>query len=248
VAIQLSVDRRWKQDQLRVRRWYWAYPILLATAVALSVVGVLFATPFLFLMIGLAIVFGAVVYGFDPPFTRTHRFDRAASPVVTATTQGLEADAYPLAWYVPARTSQVGGYEISQTALVVRSRLFGRPAEVVDRPNFVPWAKTSIVLDLVDGEPTVRFWSRNVLEDNSILAGLTCQLAPGEVRRFFETAIEGGSDIHVATRWLTDTGRAAVVPCPRHDDSRSRIPDRPPRLRRPLNASEAGTWLRDSPV
>lgn len=237
-ALRLSINPRWREDQIRLRHRYWMFAILLPVAIALAV----FELAAVLLVVAVAVG----IYGFDLPLTRTYRFDRDASPSITATAPGVAGDAYPLDWYSPAQTTRLGGKEISPTSLIVRSRVFRRAAEVVDRANFVRWNNVTVIMEARAGGIVVTFWSRNVLQDNSIFAGVVCELSEAFLVQFFSMATEGGADVHVAEGLLTSAGRAAAIPCARHEDARRRIPGAPLRLPAFRAGGEAAAWFRDA--
>ena len=237
-ALRLSIDPRWREDQIRLRHRYWLFALLLPVAIVLAV----FVLASIFLVIAVAIG----IYGFDLPLTRTYRFDQDRSPSITATSQGLAGDAYPLDRYTRVRRTRVGGKEISPDSLIVRSKVFRRTADIVESANFVRWERATAVIETRAGKIVVNFWSKNVLEDNSIFAGVVCELPETFLVQFFSLATEGGADVHVAEGLLTSAGRAAAIPCARHEKARRRIPGGPPSLPPFRAEGEAAAWFRSA--
>lgn len=245
-AITLTISSGWKEHQARHRRSLFCYSLLLPTAVVLTLVAAILHSPFVIVAGVLSVAFAAGLYYFDMQWTRALRFSRASGSSVVARPQGVEASAYPLTWYRPSQSATVGGYVVPPTSQILKSRIFGRAAEVVDRPNFVSWPKTTVVVGDLGGALVVGFWSKNILVESSILAGLVCGVPGGKFPNFVVMATEGGADFHSNREVLTASGLAAAIPCPRHDAGRNRIPRDPPRLRRPESAAEAAEWFRAS--
>jgi hypothetical protein len=185
------------------------------------------------------------VWALDRRVTRALRFRKSPDPHIVASQSGVAGEAYPLERYRPIPSSNPNLSGFAPSALVIRSLVFRQVAEVTERANFIPWSRTTLVLDRFGQELRVGFWTKDIRTENGVFHDVICLIPEGEVLALFSLASSGGADVHVGQGLVSDVGRNVSIPCPRHDTpiGGSRVPDRPARLPTPRSPLEQTGWF-----
>jgi hypothetical protein len=191
----------------------------------------------------LTVIGVACLAGLDIPLTRSRRFGGRENRTIRVSAAGVEGEAYPLTWYSSDHDSRT---DAGQHAVVVRSRFVRLVAERAERPNFISWSKSTIVVFREKGSVLASFWGQYPPADNPIFHGVVVVIPEGSLPRFLQFASCGGADIHITLELLSEAGSMAAVYCARHSrrERWNNFPIYLPRVGRSSSLADYVAWIR----
>lgn len=241
-SIRLPIDGNVRRGDIQQRgSFYFGFVV--------AAFGVLFSflahslVPLVLVAIGVA---GIIVL--DVPATRARRFGAGSRPFLVARPQGVEGDAYPLAWYSSIRGPGELNSHSRGGGVVVRSRFARIVAERADHPNFVSWARTTIVVFRENGKVMASLWGQTPPADNSVFHGVAVVIPEGALAKLLQFATAGGSDVHITMDLLSEAGSKAAVYCARHATRAkwSNFPITLPRVGVSSSYADYASWVRST--
>jgi hypothetical protein len=237
--LTLPIYEGWHTDRLRP----WTYGMLFFGAGLGVALSLLLHSPVPLLLVAVGTIGGAI---FEVPYTRTRRFGAGSRQTITARREGLEGDAFPPSRYTRLNRVNSGGAANVENSFVVRTRLTRQIAERAERPNFVSWSRSTIVVYCQGGVALAIFWGQTPPADNSVFHGLVLTIPEPSLPRFVQLATVGGADLHISADLLSQRGLNSTVACFNHR-AKSRWTNFPvamPRLGASESYSDYVAWIR----
>jgi hypothetical protein len=252
---RLTLDPRWVRRDRRIILSTLVFLVVVCGALGLGIAVLFRDSGRSMVIVGYAVGLPVVLlvagmWGSDARLTRARRFSKCSDKFVGVDSDGVSGDAYPIEWYraIPTADPRLAGF--SSAAYVVRTRIFRRIAEVTEVKNFIPWSKTSLLIDRFAEELGVAFLTQDIRVENGVFHDLLFQISEEDLPSLLTIACRGGADVHVGPELLNAVGLQAARACQRHDQvaNRQRKPRRFVRLGMPSSVSEAASWLARGPA